>query len=354
MRTFRRRGRPGRRSFGVLAAPDVHDFSLDICARDLLLERKLGHAFGDSTVPAERSTVVTYLSFKDLPVKSMKKLGESTFSEIFVSTEAGRETLFKIVPLTVKKEYKRVQHTKVPHFIKEALVMEKMNASPHSVKLLNWWVVTGSYPASLMSACRAWAVQNVQEAENITPQKNNSSGMFGVIEMEYGGVELSKLEFGVLTPEQISQIISGIRSSVHHMNALGVEHRDLHESNVLVLQEKGFSVRVIDYSLSRVLWHGSSSESVEVKYAEDSLTYTTGEVLYTDIDKELPWVFEGTDGAPHREVYKKMNAVQTGADRWRHKGESNYFWMLYLINWVNAQHTKSIPSGHKQNGIDMA
>lgn len=340
MRTFRRKGRPVRRSLGVLAAPEVVDFSLEACAKEVPLSNAPDPAKApiQPVVAAPSTTTVPYRTFAALPVDTMKKLGESTFSEIFVS--GATNSLFKVIPLADKKEYKRVQHTKTAHFIKEAMIMERMNASPYSAKLLQWSIVTGTYPKSLIQACKDWAAEHPNEAENVIPQKNNSSGVFGVIEMEYGGVELAKVDFAALTAEHRAQIISGIRKAVVQMNQLGVEHRDMHESNLLVLQDAQgkYSVRTIDYSLSRASWNGTAAVSVNViQQTPQAVVVAAGRTLYTDIDDGMGWLFEGTDGEPHREVYRKMDAAYTGPNRWEQKGDSNYFWLLYLIDWISKR-----------------
>jgi len=337
MKTFRKKYRPARRSLGVLAAPRIFDMPLDIAQKHVMAECKTEK----EDKKYAQHTHIQFAQFSTIPIENIHKLAESTFSDIFVNVVT--DTVLKIVPLTAKKEYKKVQHTKIDHFIKEAHIMERMNASKHSVKMLQWCIVLEWYPAALIEKCRAWAKDNRDEAENIIPQKNNSSGIFGIIEMEKGGTELSKIKPEELSTEDTLKIMHELAQCVHELNKLGVEHRDMHESNILVKKEENseYTVKMIDYSLSRAEWHGNGDESVTIHDVSDTeLIYSTGSVLYTDIDKELSWLFTATDGQPHREVYKKMNTAYTGAQRWREKGNSNRLWLEYLMGWINNKTSK--------------
>lgn len=278
-------------------------------------------------------------SFSCVPVRNMKKVGESTFSEIFIDRTT--MVVYKIVPLTKEKVYKRVQHTKIDHFIKECLIMEKMNRSRYSTKIYRWHLINRSYPEDLLNESKRWLKNNSEVAENIIPQKNNSSGLFGVIVMEYGGCELEKVNWKKVSKSEVFSILNEIEKCINDMDRLSVEHRDLHESNVLVdrTEDGGFKVKIIDYSLSQaVLSAGSDESSVEIVNMErDSVVYKVGSVLYTDIDKEIPWLLKEVDDQPHRKVYEMMDRAYLGRNRWRRTGRSNEFWKNYLISWIKKK-----------------
>lgn len=399
IRTFRSRSKPVRRSLGVLAAPEVFTIpqretdtqkekdeiaeeekregrkseNRKITAWDKRrktregIDRSIRFAGVDNIVWKEDADIIeidkrieadiieidgrmdvsyvsaekkAWLPFSCIPGERLEKVGESTFSEIFIDREKGE--VYKIVPLVTKdKTYKRVQHTKIDHFIKECLIMEIMNKSKYSAKIFKWHLVEGVYPASILKESKRWHRKNIKIAENVIPQKNNSSGLFGVIVMEYGGTELEKLDWKSITHRDIEYIREGIQRCIEDMNNLKVEHRDLHESNILVerAEDGGYSVKAIDYSLSHaVVSPGEDTLSVDVLEIDREYTlYRTGSILYTDIDKELPWLFEGDDGQPHRSVYHRMNKEYTGHNRWRSNGKSNDFWMEYLMQWIGAQ-----------------
>ncbi|KAI5187222.1 hypothetical protein NEHOM01_2020 [Nematocida homosporus] len=337
MRTFGKRGRPSRKSLGVLAAPSL--FALEVSTERPIKENSKSSNSRRRSVGwegNEDSGKVEIKRFKDLPIAYLEKLGESTFSEIFIDRRDMR--VYKIMPITFKKEYKRVQHTKMEYFLKECLVMGRMNKSVYSTKMFSWMVVVDRYPEELVEKCRIWAADNWESAENLVPQKNNSSGIFGIIQMEYGGIELSKIDWGSIRFEQVQEIISKLRLCVDRMGSLGVEHRDMHESNVLVefLGDSGCRVRAIDYSLAWADWVGVGLFSIEVVDDLEAgvIYYRAGRTLYTDLDTEMPWLFANYDDDPHRQVYKRMNAEYSGENRWQHRGHSNRYWLQYLIDWI--------------------
>lgn len=282
--------------------------------------------------------------FGVIPVKVLEKLGESTFSEIFI--DRVNACVYKILPLTWEKEYKRVQHTKIENFVKECRVMEEMNISDYSVRIHKWWIVEGEYPAALVAQCRKWAAQNEEMSENIPPHKKNCSGLFGVIQMEYAGAELAQIEWQSVSAGDMQTIIDGIKLCVQHMEILEIEHRDLHESNLLVLRNKStqeYEVKAIDYSLARMHCVGDENvKSVRVwRSTKTEVCYVLGDVLYTDLDNGMSWLFDNSDGQPHRNVYLRMDQSYRGEDRWRSRGNSNKYWEEYLLGWVADAWKKS-------------
>lgn len=342
IKTFKRRSRTGRKSIGVIAAPKAEEEKYLYLPRKA--EKRVSVIEKEEEVRDRKIEVKEWSRFSELPLKRMEKIGESTFSEIYIDRE--KELVYKIVPLTLSKEYKKVVHTKLPYFIKESLIMERMNKSLFSVKIKKWCIISERYPDELIKASKRWGEKNREAAENIIPQWNNSSGMFGVIEMEYGGEELSKLNMVSLTKDNVFEIMNGICMCIKEMDNLGIEHRDLHESNILVSQDKEknvYTVKAIDYTLSRMEWAGDGDDSVSIiQCTEDRIEYKVGKILYIDIDKELPWIFEEAyDGQPHRKVYAQMNRLQKGIDRWREKGNSNAYWKNYLLQWMSEQWAQS-------------
>ncbi|KAH9386851.1 serine/threonine-protein kinase haspin [Nematocida major] len=374
IRTFKSRGKPPRRSIGTLAAPEVFSFpaeearpagsdlrapsegevkkvpvsmhsaaelSMQLPGGSFISGRYSG-GFMNSDYSIEEASNVKkkpWRRFSCIPAHKLEKLGESTFSEIFINRETMR--VYKIVPLTQNKSYARVQHTRITQFVKECLIMERMNMSPHSTKIFAWHLVRSPYTSFLVSASKKWAEKNAELAENMTPQKNNSSGFFGVIEMEHGGRELEKLDWASLTREDVVLIGRELEMAVRDMEGLRVEHRDMHQSNVLVDRRGGkYAVKVIDYSLSYAETRGDLAEAYSVDILEDTkeaLVYREGSVLYTDLDEETPWLLgENSDGEPHREVYRKIGKEHAGSNRWRQRGPSNAFWMHYLLKWMEA------------------
>lgn len=348
MKTFKAKRKPPRQSIGVIEALPA----ADLLPSGFQIEKGLHNKYAydlqhkmKQRGKEEKKETLSFKTFRCLPLQRLKKLGESTFSEIFLDAE--QEQVYKIMPLTEKKEYKRVQHTKVQLFIKECLVMQKMNASKYSARMYNWFLVRDRYPDSLMDICDDWAEEN--KAENLRPRKNNSSGMFGVILMEYAGAELANMDFSKLTQDDVSKITQQLKEFMHDMDVLNVEHRDMHESNILIARNPdGYKIRVIDYSLAQMGWPRGTEESVAVLCrTKKGLKYTVGETLYTDLDTETPWLFSNTAPRTHTEIYSRMNMAYWGNDRWRKKGISNLLWVDYLIQWMHRKKSEIIARGAK-------
>ncbi|KAI5180217.1 serine/threonine-protein kinase haspin [Nematocida sp. AWRm80] len=271
-----------------------------------------------------------YNTFGILPITS-KKIAESTYCDIF--REQNR--IFKIVPLRINKSYKKVEHMEISAFLKECLVMKRMNICKYTSKIHKYTIVNDRYTPQMIKECKRYREENI--FYNQIPQKNNSSGLFGVIEMEYSGIELSKLDFTSITEKSIQSIKDSLRMAIKYLDLLNIEHRDLHESNVLVLED---TVRIIDYSLSRIEYT-NEEKGLNITINKDSIEYSVGGTLYTDLDIELAEILNSNDSTidtDHRRIYIQMSKeCPERVDRWKYHLKSNSLWLNYLLDWIDQK-----------------
>nr|XP_046193448.1 uncharacterized protein LOC124022809 [Oncorhynchus gorbuscha] len=301
------------------------------------------------------------LSFQDcLPAARMKlcrKVGEGTFGEVFSTTNtSGDAVALKIIPVEgcdqvngeEQKTFGEILHEIIISKELSSLKEKKHNQTTGFIGLKDLHCVKGCYPPSLL---KAWDSFNTQRgSENDRPDFFNDEQLFLILEFEFGGRDLENSN-GQLASVMVS------KSILHQVTAalavaeqeLCFEHRDLHWGNVLVqstkekegsfllngtnhsLETRGVSVRIIDYSLSRL----------EI----DGLTVSC------DIseDEEL---FQG-HGDLQFDIYRLMR--QENVNKWGdYQPHSNVLWLHYLSSKLLTMTYKGRGGrGVKQARLDL-
>jgi Haspin like kinase domain len=283
-------------------------------------------------------------AFREMEALRMEKIGESTFSEIFKNRESGH--VYKIIP--IGREAWALPHTPMEEFIAECEVMRILGGVEEVIGVREAYMVRGEYPEKMLREWRKY--KRKKRGVNEIPSGTNTSGLFGVVVMEDGGTELEKCR--LKRGEKIKLLLE-LASTIQRLERLfGFEHRDMHQSNVLVRRSKErVSFKIIDFSISRIdapsLWFSTSPQkrrsSLEVreeavkimKMESKRILFKTGPVIYNDLDKSR-WIFEG--GAEMQyEVYRRMDQEYSGERRWRMRGRSNDMWLAYLVRRMGRE-----------------
>jgi serine/threonine-protein kinase haspin len=232
------------------------------------------------------------VSFEELP-KDVRKIGEATFSEVFMSGDL----VYKIVPLGEGL-------TTMESFVNEAVICRSISEEEGVCKAVDSFIARGRYTDAYL---QAW--DEYGHEENERPCKYGEEQEYGVIVMEDGGTALESYEFNDLgETEEFIRALVKITADLEQRYEF--EHRDLHWGNILV---KDGEIRIIDFSLSRM---------------------RTGDaVLYSDLNSK-PWLFEGDEEEDRQfSVYKEMRRLCS--ECWLlHTPMSNVLWLRYVIDKV--------------------
>uniref|UniRef100_A0AAZ3P7L3 non-specific serine/threonine protein kinase n=1 Tax=Oncorhynchus tshawytscha TaxID=74940 RepID=A0AAZ3P7L3_ONCTS len=299
------------------------------------------------------------LGFQDcLPAARMKlcrKIGEGTFGEVFSTTNtSGDAVALKIIPVEgcdqvngeEQKTFGEILHEIIISKELSSLKEKKHNQTTGFIGLKDLHCVKGCYPPSLL---KAWDSFNTQRgSENDRPDFFNDEQLFLILEFEFGGRDLENSN-GQLASVMVS------KSILHQVTAalavaeqeLCFEHRDLHWGNVLVqstkekegrfllngtnhsLETRGVSVRIIDYSLSRLEIGQSTSLPL-------SLSLSLYPSLYLQFG-----------------IYRLMR--QENGNKWGdYQPHSNVLWLHYLSSKLLTMTYKSRGGrGVKQARLDL-
>lgn len=285
----------------------------------------------------------------------VKKIGEATFSEVFMITdpEDGSGKVMKIIPLSSEFLISAVNEGNdslkesqeegddvlplpitIPAAIHECKILRRISmlkehrtvSSPLCWtgfnQLLSLRVVSGAWPRELI---RAWSAYTGPR-ENSSPTRYSPNQLHLIICMQDGGVDLDHFKVGDAL--QVCSIVCQLACAMALAEEKAAfEHRDLHLGNILISKvaesmyfqfdnvcfpSQGVQCSIIDYSLSRL-------ESAP-----------GGEVMYRDLEC-LPWLFEG-DGQKDAQyqVYKDMR-VATSRDWTSFTPKTNILWFSFIL-----------------------
>lgn len=285
--TFRRRG--GRRL--SIMVGDVEHMKLPSLRLRGISIRTPDRPVANRTQNTQNTESLRRMSFDDLP-KEVRKIGEATFSEVFVHSSS----VYKIIPLGGSEG-----QTSLSSFLREVQIFRTISKEEGVCGLKDAFIVVGKYTPEYL---KAWDDYGVEENER--PCKYREEQEYGVLEMEDGGRSLETSNFASLF--EIDRFIRSVVRVVANLeNKYEFEHRDLHWGNVLI---KDGEANLIDFSLSR-LRRGDR-------------------VMYSDLDKKQ-WLFEGDGSVDVQfDIYREMLRLCSGS--WStFTPMTNVLWLGYLV-----------------------
>ncbi|UMM29340.1 hypothetical protein L5515_011747 [Caenorhabditis briggsae] len=310
----------------------------------------------DATVHVEPTTMLQLLhvagqkeikTWNDLPQtafkpRTIKKLGEGSYGEVFATNWDGEKVAIKVVPFEADKnnrlytgEYHSEQMQPADEILPELIVMKELNqlrdmdgvhSTPNFIKLISAEIVVGEFPSGMLKAWERYA-KTVKESENTHPKIYSSEQQKSIVFVSgNGGIALE--DFVLKSEEEIFSILHQIIISMMVAEeALSFEHRDLHLGNILIdrngdqevlykfnnekfaLKTHGLKVSIIDFTLSRISKEGTT--------------------VYLDLEND-PDIFKG-EGNPQFDVYRQMRE-NNGGEWMTFNRRTNLMWIVYIAN----------------------
>ncbi|GIY73317.1 hypothetical protein CDAR_530941 [Caerostris darwini] len=225
----------------------------------------------------DQTAVIPFKEIYDWRHITIRKIGEGSYGEVFSLVQNKLSSVVKIVPFSEDNSNHDLlsiesvlSEIKVSRCLSE-LRNNKSNKTKNFNNLKSVRIVKGCYPEKMLSA---WDKFNAElTSYNLRPDLFNEQQFFAIIELEYGGKDLSCFVLrNAAEAESIlkqTAISLAIAEEVHSF-----EHRDLHLGNILVERNKsksisyvlrgqtfsipsnGIVVTIIDFTLSRILDNG--------------------------------------------------------------------------------------------------
>ncbi|KAM0673543.1 Serine/threonine-protein kinase haspin [Gurleya vavrai] len=287
------------------------------------------------------------MHFKHLPKNNIKKIGEASFSEVFLIDNL----VYKIIPFT--------DNLTTNDFYKECYINNILKEEKDCIKLIDYLIVHGCYPTVYQ---KAW--EDFEGGENKRPRGNH---FYGVLILEKGGVDLEKFKFKGL--KEVDYFLKEILRILYNLeNKLEFEHRDLHWGNLLIERIENndlnqsndiFKKEIKNHEENNndKIWEmknndlGSENDEIvfkpfKIKLIDFSLSRLNFDkkIVYTNLDNKK-WLFEGDEDVDLQfGIYKKIKAEN---NEWSaFNPNSNFYWFEYLIKKVEEKVGKNVVSDY--------
>ncbi|KAF3919784.1 hypothetical protein ABW20_dc0108844 [Dactylellina cionopaga] len=289
-------------------------------------------------------TYAEYLATISPDFSRIKKIGESSFAEVYIhKTDDGRSVVLKFVPL--------VEESNVKEVIQELKITRALSPLPNFINYVGAQVVSGSIPSEFEAAWNLW-----EEKRN--PEYIAGDGSFGkadyyaIIALEDGGCSLDSCKWNTWdVPLEIFRQTIGAFANAEREREF--EHRDLHGGNLLVrdLGKEKEEEKKEDSGVGRELAIGGFEE-VGITLIDYTLARAKipeevgGGIAFMELEEEM---FEA-EGLYQFDIYRRVReelvsqqTVSTGAVGSRRSGRlnkpdwsaycsrSNVIWLHFLI-----------------------
>ncbi|XP_003469701.2 serine/threonine-protein kinase haspin [Cavia porcellus] len=210
-------------------------------------------------------------------LKRCEKIGEGVFGEVFQTVTDNTPVALKIIAIEgaglVNGSHQKTFKEILPEIIisKELSLLSNgvSNRTEGFIGLNSVHCVQGSYPPLLL---KAWDHYNsTKGSANDRPDFFEEDQLFIILEFEFGGIDLEKMQRKLSSVVNAKSILHQITASLAVAeSSLRFEHRDLHWGNVLLKKTNlkelhytlngktntiptcGLQVNIIDYTLSRL------------------------------------------------------------------------------------------------------
>jgi hypothetical protein len=240
---------------------------------------------------------------------SIRKLGEASYSEVFLSSSGDNSTVLKIIPFN--KSPDQVDQCAPSAIVQELRITLAMAPIKGYIAFHSCHVVRGSFPSSLL---QFWDDYDENHgSENERPDFYEDDQLFAIIGLENGGKDLEHTE--LRNWEEAEDVFWQVAKALARgEKEREFEHRDLHWGNVVIkrrmeeevapeerpeeltlqgltLEEAGmareeqsnFEVALIDYTLSRA-WCGDFPGGQEYEFMQ-----LDDPALFTGKGKSIPF-----------------------------------------------------------------
>ncbi|XP_014469958.1 PREDICTED: uncharacterized protein LOC106741972 [Dinoponera quadriceps] len=217
--------------------------------------------------------------FPDSYLEHCRKIGEGVYGEVFLYEHAGEKSVIKIIPIEGEELVNGESQKKFNEILSEIVIAEELhNLRLHSTYRTDAFVevrrircIIGRYPEKLV---KLWNIYDDDKTSN-----NDCPSMFGehqlyiALELGHGGEDLEAFVFQTAQEAYALFLQTALALAVAE-RAFEFEHRDLHWGNILIsrteeshmyynlngreikIRSNNVKVSVIDYTLSRMLYHG--------------------------------------------------------------------------------------------------
>lgn len=264
-------------------------------------------------------------------MENMRKMGEGSFGEIFVSKSPdGVELVWKLVPFNIHDD----EETIFSQILPEVMILSTFNRlresstnrTMHFISMTRAAIVRGLFPDKLLHEWDEFHRQKI--SENQDPRKYKEDNLHLLMILNHGGVDLENFKFKS-ADQALGVFMQTAFSLAAAESEFEFEHRDLHWGNILV---RNTEHDITDFVVSGCPYEVPTGK-VEVSIIDFTLSRISkdGYTVYDDLSKYSD-LFTGDAAQDFQfEVYRLM--AQENGGEWSHFcPRTNVLWLNYLLD----------------------
>ncbi|KAL9618672.1 MAG: hypothetical protein Q9160_006639 [Pyrenula sp. 1 TL-2023] len=320
-----------------------------------------------------------FLSFQDFEKQCLKnlsiqKLGEGSYGDVYGARKPHHEqsdpdSVLKIVPIRPPTGRGSRKHTSVESLLSEFKISSLMDEFPGFLRMRTVFLVEGHYPSIIYQAYLDYKRDHEKcyNPDPTDPKNYPNNQVWAILEMEYAGEELEKLESPTL--HEMYNIFWTVAFSLGRAEEqVKFEHRDLHLSNICykrlhcpsakkastMVDAVAVSKRGSTRDVERTFFGRSGLQTTIIDFTLSRATLEDGTIVFDDLER---MAFEQRTARNEEEVrqntaYAQMAEIALEASKgrpkklkWSHfNPATNVAWLSYLLASLLAR-SKEFESG---------
>ncbi|RDL37447.1 uncharacterized protein BP5553_04880 [Venustampulla echinocandica] len=256
---------------------------------------------------ADRNRTLEIQKWKDILTEdcSVTKIAEASYAEVYrISTDSGT-SIIKVMRLQSPHDVDSLEletAIKIKSVVSEIRIMNALTELPGFVKFKDAHLIQGKSTKLFKHAYGAHERQSKDGSFFPNPLTYTDDSVFLAIELGDAGTVLE--EFKLETIDQVWDVLLGVIMALAKGEAdFEFEHRDLHENNICVSSTRSPEHKPEHPTLCRFGY--SDLEVTIIDYGLSRATLQNGDTVSYDLEEDLT-IFEGTDGHPQFNAYRKM------------------------------------------------
>ncbi|PMD52536.1 uncharacterized protein K444DRAFT_543262 [Hyaloscypha bicolor E] len=232
----------------------------------------------------------TVLSTSDT---TLEKIAKASYAEVYRATNSGGTSILKVMEIKVSTNPESLESRTacaVEDVVSELRIMNQLTELPGFVLYKDAHLIRGKPVPQIKQAWDAWE-EKYEESMFPDPDVFGPTSTFLVIELGDAGRELNDEPMKQI--EQVWDVLLGVVIALSRAEATHeFEHRDLHNSNICVIQKGNFA-SINPNNHGNLKFGFSGLEITIIDYGLSRAKLSSGEIVFNNLETD-PGLFKST------------------------------------------------------------